>query len=239
MAVHHSVAAAVDALLRGRPLSPEIRYCDESGEVHVIEGAPMALGPELRASGAGGRVPFDVQHTPPVSDLREEAPEVPEVSPLAQRLEKALRIYPYGIGRSRLEQAAENLKVPIAIVDGLNQADAVFTIKNYYRKHPAPISDAERQRIPVYVLRANTLNQMESYLGDLFGVPVQPEDPMDRAVQETQEAIRRILAGSGVEELRPAPADIRRMQHDMARAADLVSHSYGNEPRRRVRIFAG
>jgi hypothetical protein len=27
------------------------------------------------------------------------------------------------------------------------------------------------------------------------------------------------------------------MQHEMARAANLVSHSYGTEPRRRVRIF--
>ena len=35
MAVHHSVAAAVDALLRGRALSPEIRYRDENGQVRV------------------------------------------------------------------------------------------------------------------------------------------------------------------------------------------------------------
>ena len=36
--------------------------------------------------------------------------------------------------------------------------------------------------------------------------------------------------------IRPS-AEIRRMQHEMARSANLVSHSYGNEPRRRVRIF--
>jgi predicted RNA-binding protein Jag len=62
---------------------------------------------------------------------------------------------------------------------------------------------------------------------------------VERAIAETEEAIRRILAGSTSEELRPASADIRRMQHEMARSADLVSHSYGNEPRRRVRIFQG
>jgi len=27
------------------------------------------------------------------------------------------------------------------------------------------------------------------------------------------------------------------MQHELARAANLVSHSYGKEPNRRVRIF--
>jgi hypothetical protein len=157
----------------------------------------------------------------------------------APRSGRMARIYPYGVGRGRLEQAARNLGVPVAITDSLNQADAVVTLKNYYRKHPAPISDAERSRIPVYVLRANTVNQMESALGDMFGVPVQQEDPYERALAETQEAIRRVLGGSTVEELRPANAEVRRMQHEMARAANLVSHSYGNEPRRRVRIFQG
>ncbi len=238
MAVHQSVSAAVDALLRGRPLTPEIRYCDENGEVHIIAGAPVGAGPETRPvlAGAGdgmNRVPFSKQGASLAAEPTREAPQA------AGRPERAMRIYPYGIGRSRLEQAAYNLNVPITIVDTLNQADAVFTLKNYYRKHPAPIADAERQRIPVYVLRANTINQMEGYLGDIFGVPVQPEDPMERAIAETQEAIRRVLGGSSVEELRPASAEIRRMEHEMARSANLVSHSYGNEPRRRVRIFAG
>ena len=80
---------------------------------------------------------------------------------------------------------------------------------------------------------------MESALGDVFGIAVQPEDPYERALAETQEAIRRVMAGSAVEELRPVGAEVRRMQHEMARSANLVSHSYGNEPRRRVRIFQG
>jgi len=47
-----------------------------------------------------------------------------------------------------------------------------------------------------------------------------------------------VLAGSRSEELRPQPADVRRLQHEMVRSANLVSHSYGNEPRRRVRVLA-
>jgi len=127
--------------------------------------------------------------------------------------------------------------VPVTVVDALDDAQAVITLKNYYRKHPQPIADAERRRIPVYVLRANTINQMEASLGDMFGISVEMEDPTERAIAETQEAIRRVLSGSGSEELRPATAEVRRMQHEMARAANLVSHSYGAEPRRRVRIF--
>jgi stage III sporulation protein SpoIIIAA len=258
MAVHYSVAASVDALLRGRSLTPEIRYRDANGQVRVAESAPAvptAVEPRPTVMGMD-RMPFDRQgerlasHTgdrrvgrlpaaPEYATELDTEPELEPVVPQHLRNERAARLYPYGVSRGRLEQAAQNLGVPVMIVDALNQASAVVTLKNYYRKHPAPIAEAERERVPVYVMRANTINQMESVLGDIFGVAVQPEDPMDRAIAETREAIRRVLAGSEAEELRPANAEVRRLQHEMARQANLVSHSYGNEPRRRVRIFQG
>jgi stage III sporulation protein SpoIIIAA len=242
MAVHHDVAAAVDALLRGRALAPEIRYRDEGGQVRIEAPAPLPAEKRLAATSMN-RLPFDKRHNGGHGDNyaeRRTAGAVPvgaETHELATRPTQSVRIYPYGIGRGRLTQAAQNLGVSIFVVDSLEQANAVVTLKNYYRKHPQPIADAERRRIPVYVLRANTINQMEACLGDIFGLPVEIEDPMEQAIAETQEAIRRILAGSASEELRPASAGVRRMQHEMVRAADLVSHSYGNEPRRRVRIF--
>ena len=165
----------------------------------------------------------------------------PDVTPAGRReaakAGQPVRIYPFGVSRGRLQHAAENLGVPVIIVNTLDDAQTVITLKNYYRKHPQPISEAERRRIPVYVLRANTINQMEASLGDMFGISVDIEDPREQALAETEEAIRRVLSGSGSEELRPATAEVRRMQHELARAANLVSHSYGSEPRRRVRIF--
>jgi stage III sporulation protein SpoIIIAA len=234
MAVHHDVAAAVDALLRGRALAPEIRYRDDSGQVRIEAPTPVPAEKRLAAAGMN-RLPFDKRHNGGHGNTYAE--RVAETQEPGPRATQAVRIYPYGVGRGRLTQAAQNLGVSVLVVDSLEQANAVVTLKNYYRKHPQPIADAERRRIPVYVLRANTINQMEACLGDIFGLPVEIEDPVERAVAETQEAIRRILSGSASEELRPAGADIRRMQHEMVRAADLVSHSYGNEPRRRVRIF--
>jgi stage III sporulation protein SpoIIIAA len=234
MAVHHDVAAAVDALLRGRVLAPEIRYRDESGKVRIEAPAPLPAEKRLAAA-AMNRLPFDKRHNGGHGNNYAEG--AAETQDLGTRPTQAVRIYPYGVGRGRLTQAAQSLGVSVFVVDSLEQANAVVTLKNYYRKHPQPIADAERRRIPVYVLRANTVNQMEACLGDIFGLPVEIEDPVERAIAETQEAIRRILAGSASEELRPAGAEVRRMQHEMVRAADLVSHSYGNEPRRRVRIF--
>ena len=61
--------------------------------------------------------------------------------------------------------------------------------------------------------------------------------PYENAMEETEEAIRRVLAGERVVDLTPQNAFVRRQQHQLARASNLVSHSYGKEPMRRVRIF--
>ena len=56
-------------------------------------------------------------------------------------------------------------------------------------------------------------------------------------MSEAQDAVQRVLNGATVAELTPQSPPIRSQQHQLARAANLVSHSYGREPSRRVRIF--
>jgi len=202
LAVHHDVAAAVDAILRGRKLPAEIRYRDERGKVKIEEA---------------------VLPHPGIEEIKEPLP--------------TLRIYPYGIARNRLRQAAERLHLPLAIVDELEEADAVITLRSYYRKRPKPIADAERYGIPIYVIRSNTISKMEDCLTSIFGI--EAEDSFAMAMREAKDAISRVLSGIRSVELSPQNAYIRRLQHQMASEANLSSKSYGKEPRRRVRIFRG
>jgi hypothetical protein len=149
-----------------------------------------------------------------------------------------IKIFPYGIGQNRLRQAARTLRVPVTLVDDLDDADILMTLKSYYRKHPQPITESERLGKPVYVLRSNTVIQMESCLADIFSLSErESDDPASVAMRETQDAIRKILSGTRSIELSPQSAPIRREQHELARQANLVSHSLGREPYRRVRIY--
>ncbi|MDI7275723.1 MAG: R3H domain-containing nucleic acid-binding protein, partial [Anaerolineae bacterium] len=153
---------------------------------------------------------------------------------------RTLRVFPYGLNQGRLRQAARELGVPVAVADNLGDADVVFTLRSYYRKRPQLIGDAERHGLPVYVLRSNTVDQIQTYLADIFGLEVkeEQEDPIVSAMRETQEAIDKILSGARTSvELHPQNAYIRRQQHDLARRANLISSSSGREPHRRVRIF--
>ena len=241
LAVHHDVATAVDVLLRGRPMLPELRYRNENGDVK-IEAAPEWEATHWGGNGrrgarkAGGAMPSAPARTASPASAESARPAQPPGERLAP-----VRIYAYGIARNRLEQSAKRLRVPAVVVDDLNEADALVTLKAYYRKHQRIVSDAEERGLAIHVLRANTVSQMESLLSDLFNLyELSAEDGVDAmntALEETQRAINAVLGGAPSVDLPPASAQVRRLQHDMARKANLVSHSYGKEPRRRVRIF--
>jgi len=125
------------------------------------------------------------------------------------------------------------------VVKDLGEADVLVTLRNYYRKRQRPVVDAENRGMPIYVLRSNTVNQMQKFLSDLYNISSEngEEQTVEHALQETQGAISAVLNGERWIELPPAMSYVRRLQHDMARQANLTSHSYGKEPNRRVRIF--
>ncbi len=149
-----------------------------------------------------------------------------------------MRIYPYGVARNRLLQAAKRLGVPLLLVKDLESADVIITLRTYYRSRQQTILDAEAQGMPIFVLRANTVAQIEQSLADLYNISLQPDMPaVEEITDQTQNAIQSVLNGQHWVDLPPANAQVRRMQHELARQAQLVSHSYGKEPHRRVRIF--
>ena len=149
---------------------------------------------------------------------------------------KPLRIYPFGVGRNRLESAIKNLRIPATIVREMDDSDLVLTLKNYYRKSPQALRAAESAGVPVFVLRSNTLMQIESALANVFNVePV--GDPMTNAMVEAEDAIAVVIETAKAMDLAPQSAEIRKLQHQLAERYNLASVSRGKEPFRRVRIF--
>ena len=157
--------------------------------------------------------------------------------------EKPLRIYPFGVSRNRLEEAIRSVRVAAVIVRTIKEADAVMTLKNYYRRRPQPLVEAEVNGTPVYVLRSNTQQQMESVLANVFEVsrtapePEKPSDPQLQAMEEAEAAISSVLDNVDAVELRPQSSYIRRLQHQMAERYNLRSRSRGQGSDRRVEIF--
>jgi stage III sporulation protein SpoIIIAA len=220
LAVHANVAETVDSILRNQPLAAELRFRDENGVVHRESDQGRAY------RSAHGEPPAGPTPTPFGG------------KPATPAHYKPVRVYAYGVSHNRLAEAAAELRVPVLMAREVNEADLLMTLKSYYRKKPQPLRDAERLGLPIYVLRANTILQMESSLAEIFEIEMEA-DPLGIAIREAEEAIHVVRDGSPAVELTPQAAYIRRMQHQMAEKAQLGSRSWGREPYRKVKIFKG
>ncbi len=145
-----------------------------------------------------------------------------------------LRVLPHGVSRKRLEQAVRELQLPVVVARDVDEADVVMTLRSEYRQKTPMLREAEDRAMPIYVLKSNTIPQMEASLTSIFSLEV---DPREAALRETEEAIDLVMRASEAVELSPQNAYVRRLQHQMAERANLVSRSRGREPYRRVRLY--
>jgi len=241
-AVHIDIMTSIDALLRGFPLPPQIRTRDDKGNIQIEKSAPAStsrLDAKEPKAPRRGRPPVAAYEEPTPVSARLEQANATRLEPARGPLQ-TVKVYPHGVARNRLAQAAKRLGVPVVVVKDVGDANALVTLKTYYRDRQQTIVDAEHRGMPIYVLRANTVAQMEQFLSDLFNLTSQDQfasSEMSDVKTQTQQAIAAVLNGERWVDLPPGPSLVRRLQHEMARNAELVSHSYGKEPRRHVRIF--
>jgi stage III sporulation protein SpoIIIAA len=202
VALHRDIGAAVDAILRGQALATEQRRRRDDGEVEVTyhedpgtntdnvrqymrrpgerPNTPVQQGSQGPRRGNRAAVvtppaptPIRVAEAAPQSVSSGNAALADPLSKGRGTSAKPVRLYPFGISRNRLEQAIGALGVPATITRDLREADIVLTLKNYYRRRPQQLQEAEAIGKPVYVMRSNTSTQMESVLASVFGKPTE------------------------------------------------------------------
>ncbi|TMC00379.1 MAG: AAA family ATPase [Chloroflexi bacterium] len=210
VSVHGNVAEVVDAILRGYDVPPEQRELDAEGNMRQAQIRGRRDG--QRESEAGGGEPS-------APSLRER------------------RIYPFGVSRQRLSQAIRETRFPARIVDHLDDADVVITLRPYYRRKPQTLHDAEARGVPVYVVKSNTVIQLEQSL--LTMRTEKAGDPVVSALKEAEDAIGQVMNAENAVDLAPQNAYVRRLQHMLAQRYNLPSRSMGKEPNRHVRILPG
>jgi hypothetical protein len=281
VAVHTDVASTVDAILRGVAPRTELRRREDDGRVEIGEIGPRRGEPKGASTAQRGterREIVDITSRQPARDVLPEGPpgvaagdaggDFALLMPRGRGTEaRPLRVYPFGVSRNRLEQAIGQLNVPALVVRDQREADLVVTLKNYYRRKPQPLRDAEAHGTPVYVLRANTGTQMEQLLVGLFSpsAPVagpagsrEPviapraiaatganpakaqrgdTDPVAQAMVEAEDAISTVIEGGPPISLTPQGSYVRRLQHQLADRYNVASRSRGREPQRRVEVY--
>ena len=265
VAIHKNVAETVDAMLRGYNPRPETRQLATTGRIEIVDdaaredarvsaGAQQVLQPsrptwELGHRRGGGHIRDrspergEREHRDAyLFDARGEEREVEAA--IAVLPQRTLKLFAFGIPRARLEQAARSTGAPIELVDEVSGADALITMRSYYRSKPAAVREAEERNLPMYVVKSNSVFQLEQVMLQLRpggngagGGRGVRRDPMVDVFRETEEAIARVIAEGRPIELAPANSYVRRVQHQLATRYNLDSRSSGKEPQRRVRIL--
>jgi len=208
VAIHAPLADVVDAALRGPVPTPKIRVRTREGR--VISNIP------------------DPAQDRPAAASPERA--------RSTRLRRPMTVFPYGVSRSYVEQSIRDLDLPVRVLGNLDGAEFVLTLKNYYRRRPDSLRQAETAGIPVQILKSNTVTQVKEALARIYG-PDREDAVTERALGEAQTAIDKVKATLTEIEISPQNAYIRRLQHQLVSENNLVARSTGKEPQRRLRIM--
>jgi stage III sporulation protein SpoIIIAA len=234
LAVHHDVAEVVDRFLRDVPARPELRTRTEEGGVLIeIQKHERPERRPARGRSERGR-PERASDEPVRREMAEDLDAAPP-PPVRALRGRTVRIFPYAVSKAKLERALRKFRVSAYIVEDLDDADMVVTLKAQERRQPRGLRDAHARGVPVYVVRSNTITQMEHFLSGVFGVE-DPQEGDEEALREVEEGIDEATEQGHPVELTPRNNHLRRLQHQIVERYGLTSASKGEEPFRRVVI---
>ncbi len=277
--VHEEVAATVDYLLRGKEPVLQIRTVDKNGAVQITHETPRQTGntsvsgttlieTPLKPGGwrASGRMtplaPLSSSNRSDNSDFEsmlarswnqaedEFSNKIRTPGPNGEDL--PIYIYPYGIGRSQIEQVIEIMNLPIVLTKDLGNADATIALRSHVKNHSKLRQIAKARQIPIHAIKSSTIPQITRALRRILNMddPKTPEaadlrlfvqegtDDEIEALEEARLAVEQIVIPKGQPvELLPRSPKVRKMQHELVEHYRLQSDSFGEEPNRRLRIY--
>jgi hypothetical protein len=160
-----------------------------------------------------------------------------DVRPEPQPMPNVIRVFAYGIARTRLERAIREKRAPIAVANDLAEADAVITMKAAVSKKPTRFKERLGRNVPTIVIRSNTLSQIEDAIDEIMAGRMEEAPSNGEAEADVREAIEFVKSKGKPFELSPRPGHVRKIQHRAVENARMRSESVGQEPNRRVRVL--
>jgi len=223
--VHEDVAHTIDDLLLSREIFPvHISHAPHASEID-------RMIPEERSSN-GERQKQDLFLKP-----RRLAP-VP--TPAHQNNPDAVAAYLYGLKHNDVSKVISTLNLSIELVPNISEADIILTARQYLKGKQNKIKSIATSRgIPIVTANSTDFHDIYAALSKLFASEIAEDEFWEEgeAMNETRKAIEYVRANNQSMELAPRRAYIRRLQHQLISDSGLRSHSIGNEPNRKIKLY--
>lgn len=228
LAVYKNTAEAVDYILRGWPIRPEIRKVDQSAEDKTPSLMEEINNLDKKVTQANQSLKFSFSRQEYVNEVK-----------------NFKKIYIYAVSGTVVDKAIERLNLHAEITKNIEDADIVIAHKAFAKGGTKILSIANDYRLPIYYVRSNSMPQVQKVVKEALHVTETGEtlqgyyDEAERALDEAKTAIQKILSGEKNVELQPQSQQIRKLQHELAEQHNLASESIGEGPARRLRIVGG
>lgn len=220
LAIYPDTSEAVDKILRGLPVYPEIRRSDvPSDKVKVLQTSykPVQMGTQ------------PIKYTEPDSQM------------ISEDIKK---VYIYALSRSILEKVIERLSLPIEVTRTIESADMILALRSYAKSGSKIITVAKNYDIPIHFVRSNTLPQIQNSLLHALNINYRETDREDQeyfdeteeALDEAQTAIYNVLEQEKPCHLKPRKSQIRKLQHEIIERHNLYGVSEGEGDQRHIKI---
>lgn len=227
LAVYPNTSEAVDCILRGWPIKPQIRKVDQTQppEPNLVEKINKL---DSKINTANDCLKFSFSREQYVKEIKGYK-----------------KIYIYAVSRTIIDKSIERLNLNAELTKNIDDADIIIAHKNFAKGGNKILSIANENRLPVYYIRSNSTSQVQKVLKEALGLQDNDanvtmfRDETEEALDEAKEAIQRVLEDGEEVELSPQNQQIRKMQHELVEQHNLNSTSVGEGEERHLKIVGG
>jgi len=237
LAVYKDTAEAVDYILRGWPIRPEIRKVDKTYD------SPQEA--ELKEEPKIADIPQEINKLEKKIEPTDSLKFSFSRQKYVEDVKNFKKIYLYAVSRTIVEKVIERLDLNAEITRSIEDADIVIAHKNFAKGGAKVLSTANDYRLQIFYVKTNSMAQIQKVLKEALDIVETSEtlfgyyDDAERALDEAKAAINKILAGAEHVELSPQNQHIRKLQHELVEQHNMMSKSVGEGSNRHLRIVGG
>ena len=237
LAVYKDTSEAVDYILRGWPIRPEIRKVDKTYDVPQNN--------ETKEEPAITDIPQEINKLEKKIEPTDSLKFSFSRQKYVEEVKGFKKIYLYAVSRTIVEKVIERLDLNAEITRSIEDADIVIAHKNFAKGGAKVLSTANDYRLQIFYVKTNSMAQIQKVLKEALDIVETSEtlcgyyDDAERALDEAKAAINKILAGAEHVELSPQNQHIRKLQHELVEQHNMTSKSVGEGNNRHLRIVGG
>ena len=244
LAVYKNTAEAVDYILRGWPIRPEIRKVDKTYDNNSEHNTSQVQAEHEHSEPAITDIPKEINKLEKKIEPSDSLKFSFSRQKYVEQVKGIKKIYLYAVSRSIVEKVIERLDLNAEITRNLDDADIVIAHKNFIKGGAKVLSVANDYRLQIFYVKTNSMAQIQKVLKEALQITETSEtlygyyDDTEKALDDAKEGINKVLAGAKQIELAPQNHHIRKLQHELVEQHNLESESVGEGDNRHLKIIS-